>query len=365
MSGNILTHSTAPTTAADRAAATTGDSLVALGRAARELGLRRGEFDIAMGLGRIRTVPDDRGGGRSVPQAEIDRIRAREGFGTALRDSVRTVGTTQGAALMEIPKARFTRLARLGLLVPVRFYLNRYRAVVWLYLADELERFAADDRHTALLTGRMSEELLDRLRAGQDRRPRNWRGRHLGFLLRQADGPWARAAAVASLLGPAEVAAVVADPGERDLLDRFRPAPAAHGAPGSPAADAAEEIMTAADPDEIDWLRADLTRAVSDARDHQPAPDRTTDPPAAHRPAPPPPPRTVPSWAPAPAVPSPVAPSPVAQSPAVGRARGLLAPRPATEAHTAHTPCRAPARRPERPPARPRGLLARLRRGNR
>lgn len=26
----------------------------------------------------------------------------------------------------------------------VKFYLNRYRAVVWLYLAEELRRFRAD-----------------------------------------------------------------------------------------------------------------------------------------------------------------------------------------------------------------------------
>lgn len=27
-----------------------------------------------------------------------------------------------------------------------KFYLNRYRAVVWLYLADEVEQFARDLR---------------------------------------------------------------------------------------------------------------------------------------------------------------------------------------------------------------------------
>ncbi len=81
---------------------------------------------------------------------------------------------------MDVPRARFTRLARLGLLVPVKFYVNRYRAVVWLYLADELRQFAADERNAALLKGRTPEGLRDQLTEGLDLRPRNWRGRHLG-----------------------------------------------------------------------------------------------------------------------------------------------------------------------------------------
>ena len=68
---------------------------------------------------------------------------SEDGFPEALRERVKTVGTTEGAALMEVTTARFTRLARLGLVVPVKFYLNRYRAVVWLYLAEELRQFAA------------------------------------------------------------------------------------------------------------------------------------------------------------------------------------------------------------------------------
>ncbi|MGX1220415.1 hypothetical protein RKD42_001674 [Streptomyces ambofaciens] len=129
MSGNTITHGFAPVT---------------LSRAARELGLRRSDFDLAVQLGRIRTVPDDAGGGWRVPRDEIDRIRAADGFPEVLRAGVRAVGTTEGAALMDVTTARFTRLARLGLLVPVKFYVNRYRAVVWLYLAEELRQFAAD-----------------------------------------------------------------------------------------------------------------------------------------------------------------------------------------------------------------------------
>ncbi|MGV9504244.1 DUF6397 family protein [Streptomyces tendae] len=269
MSGNTITHNVAEAgerTEAPRSASVTRH------RAARELGLRRGDLDLAVQLGRVRTVPDDGGGGRRVPRDEIDRIRAADGFPDVLRAAVRAVGTTEGAALMDVTTARFTRLARLGLLVPVKFYLNRYRAVVWLYLAEELRRFRADERNTALLKGRTPEGLRDQLGDGLDLRPRNWRGRHLGFLLRQADDPWARAAAVASLLDAGEISDVVTDPYERSHLRRFRPALATHGSPGSPAAQLAEEIATAADPDEVDWLRSELAAAVDTARRHRPAP---------------------------------------------------------------------------------------------
>jgi hypothetical protein len=149
--------------------------------------------------------------------------------------------------------------------------------VVWLYLAEELRQFAADKKHTSLLNGRTPEGLRDQLRAGLDLRPRNWRGRHLGFLLRQADGLWERAGALAALLDPAQVAEIVQDPYERAHLNRFRPEPPAHGAPGSPAAHLAERIMTAEDPDEISWLRADLTQVLDEARRHRPAPRPTAE----------------------------------------------------------------------------------------
>ncbi|MFD8820279.1 DUF6397 family protein, partial [Streptomyces sp. NPDC059627] len=68
-------------------------------RAARELGLKRGEFDLAVHLGRIRTVPDDGGGGdgggRRVPRTEIDRLQARA---ETHRASVPVGGPTAGAA---------------------------------------------------------------------------------------------------------------------------------------------------------------------------------------------------------------------------------------------------------------------------
>ncbi|MFE9673945.1 DUF6397 family protein [Streptomyces sp. NPDC006259] len=244
-------------------------------RAARELGLKRNQFDLAVHLGRIRTVPDEGGGGRRVTRTEIDRLRAAHGFPEALARSVEAVGTTEAAAVMQVPPSRFTRLARLGLVAPVTFYLNRYRAVVWLYLTDELRQFAADEGNASLLTGRTPEAMRDRLAAGLDLRARNWRGRHLGFLLRQAEGPWQRAGALAALLDPLQVAEIARDPYERSHLNRFRPGPPTHSAPGSPAAHLVERIMTAADPDEIAWLRSDLAHTLAEARAHHPAPRPT------------------------------------------------------------------------------------------
>ncbi|MGM9381315.1 DUF6397 family protein [Streptomyces antibioticus] len=241
-------------------------------RAARELGLKRREFDLAVHLGQIRTVPDEGGGGRRVLAAEIDRLRARPGFPEALRDSVRAVGTGEAAAILGVPATRFTRLARQGVMVPVTFYLNRYRAVVWLYLAEELRQFAADESSAALLTARTPEPMRARLAAGLDLRPRNWRGRHLGFLLRQADDPWQRAGALARFLDPVQIAEIVRDPYERSHLNRFRPAPVGHSAPGTPAAHLVEKLTTADDPDEIGWLRSDLARTLEEARAHHPAP---------------------------------------------------------------------------------------------
>ncbi|MET9911418.1 DUF6397 family protein [Streptomyces sp. NPDC006476] len=259
MSGNIVTPSTA--------------GAYTPSRAARELGLKRGEFDLAADLGLVRTVPDEGGGGRRVTRAEIDRLRGEDGFPETLLKRVEVVGTTAGAALLEVSSGRFTRLARLGMIVPVRFYLNRYRAVVWLYLTDELRQFAADEDNTPLLSGRTPADLRQKLEQGMDARPRNWRGRRLGFLTRQAAGhPWAKAAAVASMLDPVQVADIVKDPYEHAHLSRFLPKPVSYGAPNSPSAQLAERILKADEPDEIGWFRADLAHALDIARTQHPAP---------------------------------------------------------------------------------------------
>ncbi|MGX1128897.1 hypothetical protein RKD49_001087 [Streptomyces glaucescens] len=144
--------------------------------------------------------------------------------------------------------------------------------MVWLYLADQLRQFTADEKNAALLKGRAPEGLRDQLDAGLDLRPRNWRGRHPGFLLRQAHDPWERAGALAAALDPVQIAELVKDPYERAHLNRFRPGPPGQSTPGSPAAQLAARIATADDPDEIAWLRADLTRALAKAREQRPAP---------------------------------------------------------------------------------------------
>ncbi|MET7757717.1 DUF6397 family protein [Streptomyces sp. NPDC005389] len=243
---------------------------VAPGRAAQELELGRDEFRLAVQLGLVRTVPAREGGRRRVERGELDRLRAAPDFPAGLRDRVRAVGTAEAAALLGITPERFTRLARTGHVSPVRFSLNRYRAVVWTYLAEEVAEFGL--ACPALLTGRLPGEMRERLAAHQDLRPRNWRARRLGALLRATDDPWAQAAAMASMLDPVQVAEVVDDPYERAHLDRLRP-PGPPGMPvQAPGRDIAERLTRADDPDEILWHRLSLALALDEARTAQPAP---------------------------------------------------------------------------------------------
>ncbi|MET9929965.1 MULTISPECIES: DUF6397 family protein [unclassified Streptomyces] len=239
-------------------------------RAAKELELKRDEFRLAVQLGLVRTVPAGEGGRRRVERCEVDRLRAAPDFPAGLRDRVRAVGTGEAAALLGITPERFTRLARTGHLSPVRFSLNRYRAVVWTYLAEEVADFGRTC--PALLAGRLPQALRERLAAREDLRPRNWRARRLSLLLRATDDPWARAAAIASLLDPLQAAEVVDDPYERAHLDRLRPPPP----PGMPtpaaAREIAERLARADDPDEILWHRLSLALALDEARATCPAP---------------------------------------------------------------------------------------------
>ncbi|MFI6289179.1 DUF6397 family protein [Streptomyces sp. NPDC051018] len=248
----------------------TGTASLTPGRAAHALGLKRGEFDLAVQLGHIRTVPGASGGPPGVAPEEIERLRRAVGFPEAIRERVRTVGTAEGAAVVSISPARFTRLARTGHFTPVRFYLNRYRAVVWLYLAEELSAFAL--ARPDLLTGRAPRELRAIEEEGEDRRARNWRGRRLGSCLRLTRDPWARSAAVASLLDPLTVAEVVPDDGERSYLRALRPelVPAR---PQSPAAhEVVERLLRADHPDEVLWHRVSLAQELNEARRARPAP---------------------------------------------------------------------------------------------
>ncbi|MGW7368393.1 DUF6397 family protein, partial [Streptomyces sp. NPDC054841] len=256
---------------------------MAFGRAATALELKRGEFDLALQLGYIRTVPGKSTGRGRVSQEEIDRLRAADGFPDALRERVRTVGTAEAARLLSTTPARFTRLARTGHFTPVRFYLNRYRAVVWLYLSPELQDFAA--HNPDLLDGRLPAGLRARLDDGEDWRARNWRGRRLGILLRQADGPWERTAAIASLLDQVQVAEVVDDPYERAHLERLRPEPPYGRTESLAVRDTTDRLLLADDPDEILWHRMSLALSLDEARAWGPAPRPDGDRPQLPRPA--------------------------------------------------------------------------------
>ncbi len=336
MSGNSATSVMRPTAVIGAAGPTAAiGAPLSQSRAARELGLKRREFDLAVHLGYVRTIADDGGGGLRVARTEIDRVRSADGFPEALETRIRIVGTAEGAALMKVTGARFTRLARLGHLIPVSLYLNRYRAVIWLYRAEELARFAADEENAPLLSGRTPVDLRDRLDAGLDLRPRTWRERHLGFLLDGAHDPWARAAALASLLDPVQIAELVRDPYERAYVNRLRPARPVGGTPGSPADQVAARIMTADDPDETARLRSDLRQTLAEAREHRSAP----------RPAA----------------------APVAEPPPVPRPSGgpkrAVACRPGRAETVGPQPSSGTAR-PCEAPRKPRGLLGRWRRRN-
>jgi hypothetical protein len=247
-----------------------GARTVTPGRAAQELELRRDEFRLAVQLGLVRTAPAGEGERRRVEQRELDRLRAAPDFPDGLRERVRAVGTGEASALLGITADRFTRLARTGHVSPVRFSLNRYRAVVWLYLAQEVAEFGLSC--PALLAGRLPLEVRERLAAREDLRARNWRARRLALLLRGTEDPWARAAATASLLDPVQVAEVVDDPYERTHLDRLRPPPPP-GMPMAPVArEIAERLTRADDPDEILWHRVSLAMALDEARAERQAP---------------------------------------------------------------------------------------------
>ncbi|MFJ2703539.1 DUF6397 family protein [Streptomyces sp. NPDC087428] len=247
-----------------------GAQTVAASRAAAELVLKRGEFELAVHLGIVRVEAGRSGGRPRVRQEEVDRLRAEDGFPGTLRERVRTVGTAEGARLLGISPVRFTRLARAGCVTPVALYLNRYRAVVWLYLAQELGGLAA--RSPELLVGRSPAWMRDRLDSGTDCRPRNWRSRRIERLLTLTGDPWARAAVVAQALDPAQLAEVVDDPYERAYFARVLPEPVFGQRGSSATRDALERLMLADEPDEILWRRVNLIMELDSARELRQAP---------------------------------------------------------------------------------------------
>lgn len=252
------------------AVGTNGAHMVAAGRAAAELLLKRGEFELAVQLGIVRVQAPRSGGRPRVHQEEIDRLRSEDGFPGTLRERVRTVGTAEGARLLGISPVRFTRLARAGCVTPVAFYLNRYRAVVWLYLAQDLGGLAA--RSPELLVGRSPAWMRDQLDSGTDCRPRNWRSRRIERLLTLTEDPWARAAVAALALDPAQLAEVVDDPYERAYFARVLPEPVFGQRASSVTRDAMGRLMLADEPDEILWRRVNLIMELDSARELRQAP---------------------------------------------------------------------------------------------
>ncbi|WP_367138297.1 MULTISPECIES: DUF6397 family protein [Streptomyces] len=246
---------------------------VACGTAARELGLRPREFALAVQLGHVRTVTVAFGGRPRVARVareEIERLRSGAGFPESLRNRLWAVGTAEAAQLMGVSPARFARLARAGCFAPVRFYVNRYRAVVWHYLAADLVEFA--DANPGLLAGRTDPALRMELEERDDQRARSWRARRLGQLTVLTADPWERAAAVAAVLAPDQLVDTVPDPYERAYLNLLRPDLAGIRTDSAAAREAIERVTIAVDADEIGRHRERLARALATARAARPAP---------------------------------------------------------------------------------------------
>ncbi|MFG2531159.1 DUF6397 family protein [Streptomyces sp. NPDC048516] len=259
-----------------------GQQTLTAGRAARELELRTGELELATQLGEVRTVAAGAGGRptgagslgrRRVPAGEIARLQAEPGFPDALRERIRAVSTTEAAALMGIGPGRAVRLTRAGCLGPVRFYVNRFGAVVWLYLAAEVADFA--DREPDLMRGNTPAAMRVMLDSGQDWRARQWRSRRIAQLMGQTDDPWEAAGVIAAVLPPEELASVAENPLERCLLRRLRPTLASVITVTPAARESFERVLTADEFDEVLWYRVHLSRCLERARREDPGRPRT------------------------------------------------------------------------------------------
>ncbi|WP_328297202.1 DUF6397 family protein [Streptomyces sp. NBC_00435] len=240
--------------------------LIGAGQAAEELGLSRSEFARAVQLGIVRAGPPGAAMAARFTRTEVDRVRSAGGFPDALRERVETVaGAEAAAAVMGVGPSRFTRLARCGHVTPVGYRINRYRAVVWLYLAAELRDFAA--REPGMLCGGAPPADRELMADKADLRPRKWRERHVGLLLGRTADPWERAAVLASVLPDEELRDTVPDAAERIVLAALAPPPP-YGHPQVPAAAAvATRLLRAGpQPDEIHWYRSSLEFALTGAR---------------------------------------------------------------------------------------------------
>jgi hypothetical protein len=298
-------------------------ALLTLSRARDALGLDYDEFDVAVQIGEVRTVTC---GPRmwKVPPEEVDRLRAEAGHPQPLLDRVRLVASAEAARELGIGRERFVRLARAGYVRPVRWYVNRYRALVWMYPAQELPAFA--EQSPALLHGPLPEGLREALARGEDERARGWRARRVAQLVRDAYDPWDEAAVWAALLGPEIIDDALPDPYERTHLRKLRAAlPPGRTGPVTP--EQIRELTTADHPDEIALGLVALADALGRARVLRPAPEPSAASPWAANPPPlglaprsaPPPPTELP---PRPAPPPPAEPAPLPEARTLAR-RGL------------------------------------------
>ncbi|MFC4031421.1 DUF6397 family protein [Streptomyces polygonati] len=242
--------------------------LLSLDRARDELGLEYGAFEVALQTGEVPGVACGPGQWK-VPAEAVARLRAAKDHPEPLLARLRLVNSDEAAKLLGVGRERFVRLARAGYVRPIRWYVNQYRAVVWIYLAREVTEFA--DRCPALLNGPLPAPLRDAVAAGQDRRPRGWRERRVEQLVRDAYGAWEEAAIWAALLGPETVTGAVPDARERGCLRRLR-GELPPGRVGRASAERIREFTTADDPDEIGAALLALSGALGRARALRPAP---------------------------------------------------------------------------------------------
>jgi hypothetical protein len=250
--------------------------LVTLGRAREVLCLDSTEFEVAVQLGEVGVVASRRGQWR-VPERDVARWREPDGRPKALLERIRLMSTTEGAEAIGVSRERLVKLTRAGFVLPVRWYVNRYRALVWLYRATELRSFA--DTNRELLAGRLPATVLDAMEEGEDQRARGWRSRRAGQLVRDAYDAWDEAAVWAALLGPEVTDDAVPDPYERACLRRIRTA-LPPGRPGMLAGPELIRRLTTADhPEEISLALLALSDALGRARSVSPAPHPAPEPP--------------------------------------------------------------------------------------
>jgi len=256
--------------------------LLSLNRVRDELGLEYDEFDVALQVGEVPTVVCGPGQWK-VAAETVARLRAEDGHPRPLLDRLRLVSSEEGARLLGIGRDRFVRLARAGHIRPVRWYVNQYRAVVWMYLARELPEFA--ERSPALLRGRLPAGLRDAVAEGEDQRARSWRLRRTAQLVRDACEAWEEAAVWAALLGPEIVGEAVPDAYERTHLRKLREV-LPPGRPGRATPEQIRDLTTADHPDEIALGLVALADALGRARSQRPAPRPSLPPPLIPDPVP-------------------------------------------------------------------------------